>query len=177
VSAYTVRLFGDPALKQRAREVTELDGQLAALAESMYETMYEAAGIGLAAPQVGVRKRLFTYDVGEGPETIVNPEIVAASGEWTYEEGCLSVPGLHFDIVRPKLVTLRGLGLEGNEIVVEGDELLGRLFQHEIDHLDGVLLLDRLDDDMRRQALRELRERDLMSAPVPTPGANGSRRL
>jgi len=177
VSAYTVRLFGDPALKQRAREVTELDGRLATLAESMYETMYEAAGIGLAAPQVGVRKRLFTYDVGEGPETIVNPEIVEASGEWTYEEGCLSVPGLHFDIVRPKLVTLRGVDLGGNEVVLEGDELLGRLFQHEIDHLDGVLLLDRLDDDTRRQALRELRERELMNTPVPAPGTNGSRRL
>jgi peptide deformylase len=174
VSTYAVRLFGDPALKQRARDVTEIDGRLAALAESMYETMYEAAGIGLAAPQVGVRKRLFTYDVGEGPMTIVNPEIVESSGEWTYEEGCLSVPGLHFDIVRPKLVTLRGLDLDGNEVVIEGDELLGRLFQHEIDHLDGVLLLDRLDTDTRRQALRELRERDLLTTPAPAPGTNGS---
>ncbi|MGH9025146.1 MAG: peptide deformylase [Acidimicrobiia bacterium] len=176
MTAYVVRQFGDPALKQRAREVTELDGRLAALAETMYETMYEAVGIGLAAPQVGVRKRLFTYDVGEGPHAIVNPEIVDASGEWTFEEGCLSVPGLHFDIVRPKLVTLRGVDLDGNQVVIEGDELLGRLFQHEIDHLDGVLLLDRLDDDTRRQALRELRERDLAGAPIPTPGT-GSRRL
>jgi peptide deformylase len=175
MTAYAVRLFGDPALKQRAREVTDLDGRLATLAETMYETMYEAVGIGLAAPQVGVRKRLFTFDVGEGPHAIVNPEIVESSGEWTFEEGCLSVPGMHFDIVRPKLVTLRGVDLHGNELVIEGDELLGRLFQHEIDHLDGVLLLDRLDADTRRQALRELRERDLAAAPAPTPGSGGSR--
>jgi peptide deformylase len=177
VTAYVVRLFGDPGLKQRAREVTELDGRLAALAETMYETMYEAVGVGLAAPQIGVRKRLFTYDVGKGPHAVVNPEIVESSGEWTFEEGCLSVPGLHFEIVRPKIVTLRGIDLDGNEVVIEGDELLGRLFQHEIDHLDGVLLLDRLDADTRRQALRELRERDLAAVPTPTPtpGSGGSR--
>jgi peptide deformylase len=175
VTAYVVRLFGDPGLKQRAREVTELDGRLAALAETMYETMYDAVGIGLAAPQIGVRKRLFTYDVGEGPHAIVNPEIVESSGEWTFEEGCLSVPGLHFEIVRPKIVTLQGVDLDGNDVVIEGDELLGRLFQHEIDHLDGVLLLDRLDADTRRQALRELRERDLTTVPTPTPGSGGSR--
>jgi peptide deformylase len=175
VTAYVVRLFGDPGLKQRAREVTELDGRLAALADTMYETMYDAVGIGLAAPQIGVRKRLFTYDVGEGPHAIVNPEIVESSGEWTFEEGCLSVPGLHFEIVRPKVVTLQGVDLDGNEVVIEGDELLGRLFQHEIDHLDGVLLLDRLEAGTRRQALRELRERDLAAVPTPGPGSGGSR--
>jgi peptide deformylase len=175
VAAYQVRLFGDPGLKQPARAVTEIDGRLAALVDSMYDTMYEAVGIGLAAPQVGVRKRLFTYDVGEGPHVIVNPEIVETSGEWSFEEGCLSVPGLHFEIVRPDVVTLRGLDLDGDEIEIRAGELLGRLFQHEVDHLDGVLLLDRLDSDTRRQALRELRERDLSGAPASTPG--GPRQL
>ncbi len=160
-----MRLFGDPVLKQRAREVEDLNGSLVALAESMYETMYEAVGMGLAAPQIGVQRRIFTYDTGEGPHTIVNPEIVESSGEWVFNEGCLSVPGLHFDIVRPKLVTLRGLGLDGNEIEIEADEKLARVFQHEIDHLDGVLLLDRLEPDERKRALRTLRDQDLAVVP------------
>jgi peptide deformylase len=165
MATHPVRLFGDPVLKQRAREVEDVDGNLVTLAETMYETMYEAVGVGLAAPQIGVQRRIFTYDVGEGPHTIVNPEIVTASGEWTYNEGCLSVPGMHFEIVRPKVVTLRGIGLDGNEIEIEADEQLARVFQHEIDHLDGVLLLDRLDPDERKRALRTLREQDLAAIP------------
>ena len=160
-ATHPVRLFGDPVLKQRARDVEELDGSLAALVETMYETMYEAVGVGLAAPQIGVQRRIFTYDVGEGPHAVVNPEIVDASGEWIFNEGCLSVPGIHFEITRPKLVTLRGVGVDGNKIEIEADEMLARVFQHEIDHLDGVLLLDRLEPDERKRALRTLRERDL----------------
>jgi peptide deformylase len=152
-----VRVFGDPVLRQRAREVEELDGEVARLVDSMYDTLQDALGLGLAAPQVGVLKRLYVYDLGEGPAVLVNPEIVESSGEWAYEEGCLSVPGLHFEIVRPKLVTVRGVDLDGQEVVIEGDELMGRLIQHEIDHLDGVLLLDRLEPDVRKEAMRELR--------------------
>jgi peptide deformylase len=152
-------MFGDPVLRQRSREVTELNGELARLIDTMIETMNEAHGVGLAAPQVGVQKRLYTYDVGEGPSVLINPEIVDTRDEWTFEEGCLSVPGLQFDIVRPKVVTARGVDLDGNEVVIEGDELMGRLIQHEVDHLDGVLLLERLDPERRREALRELRTR------------------
>ncbi len=152
-------------LKLPAREVEDLNGSLVGLAESMYETMYEAVGLGLAAPQIGIQRRIFTYDVGEGPHVIVNPEIVESSGEWVYNEGCLSVPGVNFEIVRPKLVTLRGLGLDGNEVEIEADEVLARLFQHEIDHLNGVLLLDRLEPDERKRALRTLRDRDLAAVP------------
>ncbi|HEY5164539.1 MAG TPA: peptide deformylase [Acidimicrobiia bacterium] len=152
-------MFGDPVLRQPAREVTELNGELARLVDTMIETMNEAHGVGLAAPQVGVQKRLYTYDVGEGPAVLINPEIVDTRDDWTFEEGCLSVPGLQFDIVRPKVVTVRGVDLDGNEIVIEGDELMGRLIQHEVDHLDGVLLLQRLDPERRREALRELRTR------------------
>jgi peptide deformylase len=164
MATHPVRLFGDPVLKQPARDVEELDGSLVALAETMYDTMYEAIGLGLAAPQIGVQRRVFTYDVGEGPRTIINPEIVDASGEWVYNEGCLSVPGIHFEIVRPKLVTLRGIGLDGNELEIEADEVLARVFQHEIDHLDGVLLLDRLEPDERKRALRALRDGDLAAS-------------
>jgi peptide deformylase len=152
-------MFGDPVLRQPAREVTELNGELARLVDTMVETMNEAHGVGLAAPQVGVQKRLYTYDVGEGPAVLINPEIVDTRDDWTFEEGCLSVPGLQFDIVRPKVVTVRGVDLDGNEVVIEGDELMGRLIQHEVDHLDGVLLLERLDPERRREALRELRTR------------------
>jgi peptide deformylase len=157
VASFPVRVFGDPVLRQRSKRVEELDGDLARLVDAMYETMHDAQGLGLAAPQVGVLKRLYTYDLGEGPEVIVNPEIVESSGEWVYDEGCLSVPGLQFEIVRPKLVTVRGVDLDGNEVVVEGDERMGRLIQHEIDHLDGVLLLDRLEPEVRKEAMRELR--------------------
>ena len=89
-------MFGDPVLKQRARDVTDIDGELVRIVETMVDTMYDANGLGLAAPQVGIQKRFFTYDVGDGPEALINPEIVDAHGEWVYEEGCLSVPGLHF---------------------------------------------------------------------------------
>jgi peptide deformylase len=179
VGTYTIRLFGDPVLRQRAREVTELDGDLARLADTMIATMHEAQGVGLAAPQVGVQKRLYTYDLGEGegPATLVNPEIVDAKGEWVYEEGCLSVPGIHFEIVRPKVITVRGIDLDGNEVVFEGDELMGRLIQHEIDHLDGVLLLDRLEADARKAAMRELRARELDGTLGATTTGDGGRRL
>jgi peptide deformylase len=177
VGTFEIRLFGDPVLRQRAPEVTELDGDLARLVDTMIETMHEAQGVGLAAPQVGVQKRLYTYDVGEGPGVIVNPEIVDASGEWVYDEGCLSVPGLSFEIVRPKLVTVRGIDLDGNEVVIEGDELMGRLIQHEIDHLDGVLLLDRLEKAARKQALRELRERAVNGTLGATVDKEHGRRL
>jgi peptide deformylase len=166
---HTVRLFGDPVLKRRTAPVTEIDGAMSKLVDAMYETMYEASGIGLAAPQVGVQQRFFVYDIHDdtGPHVIFNPEIVEATGEWLYEEGCLSLPGLSFEIARPKLVTVRGFDLKGNDIVIEGDELLGRLFQHEIDHVDGVLMLDRLDEDDRKQAMKQLREQGM---GVPTPG-------
>jgi peptide deformylase len=158
MAPYSIRVVGDPVLRQRAAEVTTIDGRLAKLADDMIVTMYEAPGVGLAAPQVGVEKRLFVYDVGDGPRTLINPEIVESDGEWAYEEGCLSVPGLSWEIVRPKQVHLRGLDLGGNEVSIEADELLARCFLHELDHLDGVLLLERLDPDTRRQALKTIRE-------------------
>jgi peptide deformylase len=165
MSGYVLRLFGDPVLKQPARTVDEITADLVPLVQGMYETMALAEGVGLAAPQVGVRKRLFTYDLheGDGPGVVINPEIVETEGEVEWEEGCLSVPGFKFEIVRAERVTMRGIDLDGKEIVLEGDDLLARMIQHEIDHLDGVLLLDRLEPDVRRAALRELRTRQLAS--------------
>jgi len=159
MSPYEIRVFGDPVLKQRATDVENVDGTLVRLAEDMAQTMYDAPGIGLAAPQVGVQKRLFVYDLldGEGARTVINPVIAETDGEWTFEEGCLSVPGLAWEIVRPKTVLLTGYDLDGNELAIEADEIAARCFQHELDHLDGVLLLERLDNDTRKQAMRTIR--------------------
>jgi peptide deformylase len=161
MSAYSIRVYGDPVLKQVAREVDKVDGSLVRLVEDMVETMYDSEGAGLAAPQVGVQKRLFVYDVGEGPEAMINPTIVETDGEWYHDEGCLSIPGLRLGIVRPDRVHLQGFDLDGNEVSLEADEFLGRVFQHEVDHLDGVLMVERLEDDVRKQALRVLRDRAL----------------
>jgi peptide deformylase len=167
MATHAIRVFGDPVLKRPTANVDDIDGATVKLVDAMYETMYEAPGVGLAAPQVGVQKRFFVYDVGDGPHVLFNPEIVDATGEWSYEEGCLSLPGLAFEIVRPKVVTVKGVTLDGDDVVVEGDELLGRVFLHEIDHLDGVLMLERLGKGERKQAMRELREQGMA---VPTPG-------
>ncbi|MBW3643858.1 MAG: peptide deformylase, partial [Actinobacteria bacterium] len=163
MAPYDIRLVGDPVLRQPAAAVTEIDDRLVRLAADMVATMYEAPGIGLAAPQVGVQKRMFVYDLHDdrGPHTIVNPVITETRGEWVYEEGCLSVPDLAWEIVRPAEVHLTGLDLDGNEVSFEADELLARMFQHEVDHLDGILLLERLDADQRKQANRVLRDRAL----------------
>ena len=163
---YEIRVIGDPVLKQRAANVTDIDGKLVRLVDDMVETMYDAPGLGLAAPQVGVQKRLFVWDLndGTGAHAMVNPEIVESDGEWVYEEGCLSVPGLSWEIVRPKQVHVTGIDLDGNEVSFEADEIMARMLQHEIDHLDGVLLLDRLEEDQRKEAkkaVRQLQMRDL----------------
>ena len=146
MAPYRIRTFGDPVLKQRAKEVTEIDGRIARLAEDMYTTMKEAHGLGLAAPQVGVARRLFVYEIGDsGPRTLVNPVIDETDGEWEHEEGCLSVPELYFDIKRPMRVHIRGFDLDGAEVSIEAEELEATLYQHEFDHLEGHLLLDLLD--------------------------------
>ena len=156
-----IRQYGDPVLKQRTREVEEIDGRVAKLVDDMLDTMYDAPGSGLAANQVGVQRRIFVYDIGDGPRTIINPRIVESAGEWSYDEGCLSVPGLSWQIVRPNEVHLVGIDLDGNELSIEADTLEGRVFQHELDHLDGILLVEHLDEAQRKEALKILRSRTL----------------
>ncbi len=175
MAPYEIRLIGDPVLKSVASEVTDVDGALARLADDMITTMYEAPGAGLAAPQVGVQKRLFVYDLHDetGPHIVVNPVISEARGEYVFEEGCLSVPGLAWDIVRPDEVHLTGLDLDGNEISIEASGYEGRVFQHELDHLDGVLLVERLDEDQRRQARRLVREMMMARREPATPPSGG----
>ena len=171
MARYDVRIIGDPVLRQTAKPVEDIDGSVARLADDMLVTMYEEPGMGLAAPQVGIQKRLFVYDIGTGPQTIVNPVIEESDGEWVYDEGCLSVPGLSWEIVRPKQVLITGVDLDGNEVAIEADEVEARLFQHELDHLDGVLLLEHLDDDQQAEAKRQVRDLLLRrSAPAPASG-------
>ena len=146
-------------LRQKANPIETVDGALVKLVDDMLETMHEAVGVGLAAPQVGVQRRLFVYELDDGPQAIINPEIVESSGELYHDEACLSIPGLRIGIVRPEKVLLQGYDLDGNELTIEADDFMGRMFQHEVDHLDGVLMVERLDEDMRKQALRILRDR------------------
>jgi len=153
-------------LGQATLNIDNIDGRIAALAESMIETMYRAPGVGLAANQIGIQKRMFVYDAGDGlgPRTVINPQIVETSGEWDYEEGCLSVPGLSWEILRPNAVHLKGYDLDGNELDIETEEFEARIFQHEVDHLDGYLLLHRLTDEQRKTAKRALRKMQMKVA-------------
>ena len=121
MATFSIRTFGDPVLKVPTTEVTEFDDALVRLVEAMIQTMYEAPGVGLAAPQVGVQKRLFVYDIGEGPSVVINPVLSDLRGEWTYHEGCLSVPELWWDITRAKQVRLTGVDLEGTAIDIEAE--------------------------------------------------------
>ncbi|MHB8262503.1 MAG: peptide deformylase [Acidimicrobiales bacterium] len=167
MDSLAIRIYGDAVLRKRAAEVPDVDGNLVNLAEAMIHTMHEAPGVGLAAPQVGVSKRMFTYDVGDDSGVtgdkrqgvIINPVVEEARGEWSYEEGCLSVPGLSWQITRPMEIHLTGYDLDGNQVSIEADELFARVLLHELDHLDGVLLVDRLDGDQRKDALKALREK------------------
>jgi peptide deformylase len=170
VPSLTIRQYGDPVLKERTREVEDIDGAVVSLVDSMIETMYAAPGTGLAANQVGVQRRIFVYDIGDGPLAIINPQIIESDGEWTYDEGCLSVPGLSWEIVRPNAVHLIGLDLDGNEISIDATELEGRVFQHELDHLDGILLVERLDEEQRKEAKKLLRNRSLHLPPHDPDG-------
>jgi len=156
--AYEIRTFGDPVLKSKAAPVADIDGKAVRLADEMFGALYGSDnGLALAAPQIGVQKRVFVWDFGDEPAVVFNPEIVESDGEWVYEEGCLSIPGLYVEIVRPKHVLLRGVDLNGNPIEWEADELQARMFQHELDHLNGVLMFDRMTAQQRRAAMAEWR--------------------
>jgi peptide deformylase len=156
-----IRRLGDPVLKSRATPVDRFDDSLRRQVSRMAGIMHDALGVGLAAPQLGISQRLLVYRVGpDAPVTVLaNPELEWASGEVEVgEEGCLSIPGVLVDVDRPVYVRVRGLDEEGEERVVEASGLEARVIQHEIDHLDGVLILERTSREERKRALRELRE-------------------
>ena len=141
----TIRVEGDPVLVKVCREVTEVTTKRVTLIDDMLETMYEANGVGLAAPQVGILKRIVVIDVGEGPIVMINPEIIESDGEQTGDEGCLSVPGKAGQVTRPNYVKARFMGEDMNEYEIEGEELLARCICHELDHLDGHLYVEKVE--------------------------------
>ena len=157
-------LWGTEVLEKPSEPVINITGTEVQLVQDMIETMYKAPGVGLAAPQVGVPKRIMVTDASAGEKTdhlitIINPEIIATEGEQYEEEGCLSIPGFSATVVRPKKVVLRGVDLNGKEIIVEGSDLLARAFSHEMDHLNGVFFLDHLSfvkRDMIKRRIRKL---------------------
>lgn len=168
-----VRILGDPILRAKAAPVRVFDAALAELAQDMLETMDDAPGVGLAAPQVGVSTRLFVYDSGEPGErgAICNPEITWRSEELVeMEEGCLSIPEAYFPVTRPASVTVEGVGVDGQPLTITADDVLARIFQHEIDHLDGILFIDHLPKELRKQAMAALREQDMGLQRQPRSG-------
>ena len=165
-----VRTFGDPVLKSRASEVTEFGAELERDAERMVAIMRDALGVGLAATQLGVMRRMLVFQAGPDatPTAVVNPEIEWLSEEAaTAEEGCLSLPRIVVDVERPLFARVRGLDVEGDPLTLEAAGLEARVLQHEVDHLDGVLTLDRTEREQRKGALRALREGDSYSPPRP----------
>jgi peptide deformylase len=173
-----VRQFGDPVLRSRASEVTGFGPELEREAEAMITIMHDALGVGLAATQLGVMHRLLVFQAGTDatPTAVVNPEL-----EWlsdaltTAEEGCLSLPGIAVDVERPLHARVRGRDVHGEELVIEASGLEARVLQHEIDHLDGVLILDRTQREQRKAALRALREGEAYSPTPPEDGEAGER--
>ena len=143
-----IRTLGDPVLEKNCREVKEMTPRLKELVEDMLETMYDAEGVGLAAPQVGILRRIVVIDVGEGPYVMVNPVILEQDGEQTGSEGCLSVPGKAGNVTRPNHVKVRACDVNMQEYELEGTELLARAICHELDHLDGVMYVTRVEGEL-----------------------------
>ena len=146
----TIRTQGESVLTKKCRPVEAMTPRISELIEDMLETMYDAMGVGLAAPQVGILKRIVVIDVGDGPMVLINPEILEVSGEQTGEEGCLSVPGMSGQVTRPNYVKVKALDADMNEVVYEGEELLARAFCHEIDHLEGKMYTELVEGELHK---------------------------
>ena len=162
-----IRLFGDPVLRTPAEPVTVFDKELRQLVKDLTDTMLEAPGAGLAAPQLGVSLRVFTYYVDETLGHLVNPRLDLSAEEQEGEEGCLSFPGMSYPTKRALRVVARGVDQHGEPVTLEGSDLLARCVQHETDHLDGILFIDRLDREQRKAAMRAIREAEWSGEPAP----------
>ena len=151
----TIRVEGDPVLTKISRPVDKMTPRIQDLITDMLDTMYEAMGVGLAAPQVGILKRIVVIDVGDGPIILINPEIIEKSGEQTGDEGCLSVPGMSGQETRPDHVKVKALNEDMEEVVYEGEGLLARAFCHELDHLDGHMYTELVEGELHRVSYDE----------------------
>jgi len=168
VAIQPIRLFGDPVLRSKAQEVVDFDKELRTLVADLTDTMLEAPGAGLAAPQIGVGLRVFTWHVDGEVGHLVNPDLTLSSDLQDGPEGCLSLPDLTFDCTRALSVVASGWSMHGEPFTIEGSDLLARAIQHETDHLDGVLFIDRLDAAARKLAMREIRESEWFGLERPT---------
>jgi peptide deformylase len=162
-----IRLFGDPVLRTPAAPVETFDKELRTLVADLTDTMMDAPGVGLAAPQIGVSLRVFTYWVDDVVGHLINPSLDLSDEEELGEEGCLSLPGLTYDTMRAVRLVATGMNMHGEPVTLEGSELLARCVQHETDHLDGILFIDRLDTAARKAAMKEIRESEWFGAPAP----------
>ncbi|RYU11194.1 peptide deformylase [Nocardioides iriomotensis] len=163
-----IRLFGDPVLRTPATPVVDFDKELRRLVENLTDTMMAAPGAGLAAPQIGVGLRVFTWHVEDETGHLVNPVLDLSEDTQDGDEGCLSIPGLTFDCRRALSVVAKGFNMYGDPVMIEGSELLARAIQHETDHLDGILFVDRLDREARKAAMKAIREAEWFGEPAPT---------
>ena len=150
-----IRVVGDRVLTKKCRPVEKMTPRISELIDDMFDTMYEANGVGLAAPQVGILKRIVVMDVDGTPHLLINPEILETSGEQTGDEGCLSVPGMAGQVTRPNYVKVKAMDEDMNEVIYEGTELLARAFCHEIDHLDGKMYTDLVEGELHRTSYEE----------------------
>ncbi len=141
-----IRKEDDPVLRKKAKVVDKIDEKIHTLLDDMVDTMYDADGVGLAAPQIGILKRIIVIDIGDELIELINPEMIEEKGKQTGAEGCLSIPGVTGDVTRPQVVTVKGLDRNGKDIVIEGKDLLARALCHELDHLNGVLFTDKIED-------------------------------
>ena len=167
MSTKPIRLFGDPVLRTPAEPVTDFDAELRRLVKDLTETMMDAPGLGLAAPQIGVGLRVFTYYVDDVLGHLINPSLRLSEDQETDEEGCLSFPGLSYPPPRSYGVVATGFDMHGEPVTLEGTGQLARCLQHETDHLDGVLFIDRLDAAQRKLAMKEIRAAEWWGEPVP----------
>ena len=167
MSIKPIRLFGDPVLRTPAEPVTDFDAELRRLVKDLTETMMDAPGLGLAAPQIGVSLRVFTYYVDDELGHLINPELSLSAEQETDDEGCLSFPGLAYPTPRAYGVVARGFSQYGEPVTLEGSGQLARCVQHETDHLDGVLFIDRLDPAQRKLAMKEIRAAEWWGEPAP----------
>jgi len=160
VSIRPIRLFGDPVLRTPAATVTSFDKEIRTLVTDLVDTMLDAPGAGLAAPQIGVGLRVFTWNVEGHVGHLINPQLSLSEVTQDGPEGCLSLPGLSIDCIRAQSVVATGFNLHGEPVTIEGSDLLARAIQHETDHLDGILFIDRLDQQARKAAMKTIRESD-----------------
>ena len=172
MSVRPIRLFGDPVLRTPAEPVHDFDAELRKLVKDLTETMLEAPGVGLAAPQIGVGLRVFVYNIDDVLGHLINPTLRLSEDEETDDEGCLSFPGLQYPTPRAYGVVARGFNMHGEPVILDGTGQLARCVQHETDHLDGVLFIDRLDPAQRKLAMKEIRAAEWWGEPVPVVKAS-----